>query len=165
MKIEIGESLMYSWLRHVKHCQSVQLNWKPSNTWELYNENLVKKIMEETSQYIREKYMLEIFKNNQSHTQILKQGEIDVLWLELRNGSVAEIYGIDTAFHKNGLNYGNADQTVERVVKKMIRMTMIMAGFFDLTRGTIIFASPKVSNGEIWTSSRESCQTSKFEKV
>jgi hypothetical protein len=96
MKIEIGESLMFSWLRHVKHCQTVQLNWKPAvNTWEMYNEKLGRKIMDKTSQYIKENYMLNIFKNNLSHTQILKQGEIDVLGLELRYGRVAEIYGID----------------------------------------------------------------------
>ena len=28
MKIEMGESLFYSWLRHVKDCQIVQTNWK-----------------------------------------------------------------------------------------------------------------------------------------
>ncbi|MEH6996645.1 hypothetical protein V7075_28750, partial [Neobacillus drentensis] len=60
------------------------------------------KIMDKTSQYIKENYMLNIFKNNQTHTQILKQGEIDVLGIELRYGRVAEIYGIDTAFHENG---------------------------------------------------------------
>lgn len=30
MKIEIGESLILSWLKHVNNCQIVQLNWKPS---------------------------------------------------------------------------------------------------------------------------------------
>ena len=35
MKIEMGESLFYSWLRHVKDCQIVQNNWKPSPQWNL----------------------------------------------------------------------------------------------------------------------------------
>jgi len=30
MKIEMGESLLYSWLRHVKECQIAQTNWKVS---------------------------------------------------------------------------------------------------------------------------------------
>ena len=30
MKIEIGESLCYSYLRHVKRCWLVQSNWKVS---------------------------------------------------------------------------------------------------------------------------------------
>lgn len=29
MKIEMGESLFYSWLRHVKECQIVQTSWNP----------------------------------------------------------------------------------------------------------------------------------------
>ena len=33
MKLEIGESLCYSYLRHVKHCWLVQTNWKPSEHW------------------------------------------------------------------------------------------------------------------------------------
>lgn len=34
MEIEIGESLPYSWLRHVKECQIVQINWKVSPKWD-----------------------------------------------------------------------------------------------------------------------------------
>ena len=33
MKIEIGESLGYSYLRHVKQCWLVQANWKVSEHW------------------------------------------------------------------------------------------------------------------------------------
>lgn len=77
---------------------------------------------------------------------MLKQAEIDVLGLELRNGGVDEIYGIDIAFQENGLNNGNVDQTVEIVIQKMIKMSMIMVGYMDLTKGKIIFVSPKVNN-------------------
>ena len=38
MKIEMGESLFYSWLRHVKECQLVQTNWKVSPKWTLRHE-------------------------------------------------------------------------------------------------------------------------------
>lgn len=39
MKIEMGESLFYSWLRHVKECQIVQTNWKASPQWQLQHED------------------------------------------------------------------------------------------------------------------------------
>ena len=39
MKIEMGESLFYSWLRHVKECQIVQTNWKPSSQWLAQNKD------------------------------------------------------------------------------------------------------------------------------
>lgn len=48
MKIEIGESLLYSWLRHEKKCQLVQMNWKASPAWELKHagevENVINKV-------------------------------------------------------------------------------------------------------------------------
>ena len=38
MKIEIGESAIYSWLRHIKNCKIVQTNWKRSPLWDIFNE-------------------------------------------------------------------------------------------------------------------------------
>ncbi len=46
MKIEMGESLLYSWLRHVKECQIVQTNWKVSSKWDLKNADKILEIME-----------------------------------------------------------------------------------------------------------------------
>ena len=51
MKIEMGESLFYSWLRHVKECQIVQTNWTTSSQWYLNHEVELGKIMEITSRY------------------------------------------------------------------------------------------------------------------
>lgn len=146
MKIEMGESLMLSWLRHTKHCQSVQLNWKPSTTtWKLHNQKEIEELMKNVSDYFDEHYQMTIFKNNQSYSQLLQQGEIDVLGLEIQNGCVAEIYGIDIAFHEGGLNYGGTQGSVERIIKKLVRTAMIILGYFNLRRGKIIFASPKIS--------------------
>lgn len=48
MKIEMGESLFYSWLRHVKKCQIVQTNWMTSSQWQLSNEDRLEEIMART---------------------------------------------------------------------------------------------------------------------
>ena len=45
MKIEMGESLFYSWLRHVKECQLVQTNWKVSPKWTLRHEEELERLM------------------------------------------------------------------------------------------------------------------------
>jgi hypothetical protein len=147
MKIEIGESLMLSWLRHVKNCQLVQLNWKPSiNSWELYNEAELDIIMQETQELFYAKFGLDLYKGNSSCSQLLQQGEIDALGIEINSGSVKNIYGIDIAFHESGLNYGTKDVTVARVVKKMIRSAMIIRGYFNIEKADIIFAAPKIHN-------------------
>jgi hypothetical protein len=145
MKVEIGESLMLSWLRHAKNCQMVQLNWKPSvKTWELYNEVTVESIMKETDVYFSERHGLNLFKKTSSFSQLIQLGEIDALGLEIDNGVVKNTYAIDVAFHESGLNYGSKEETIARVIKKMIRTAMILHGYFNISRGEIIFASPKV---------------------
>lgn len=45
MKIEVGESLLVSLLKHVKKCKIVQINWKPSYIWELQNKNNLELLM------------------------------------------------------------------------------------------------------------------------
>ena len=44
MKIEMGESLFYSWLRHVKECQIVQTNWKTSPQWTIIHEEKLEEV-------------------------------------------------------------------------------------------------------------------------
>ncbi|MEW9699422.1 hypothetical protein [Paenibacillus sp. SI8] len=145
MKIEIAESLMLSWLRHAKNCQIVQLNWKPSaGTWELSNETEVEAIMNEADEYFSKRYQgMNLFKKN-TYTQLMQQGEIDALGIELNQGSVRNIYAIDVAFHENGLNYASREETIARVLKKMIRSAMILHGYLNMNKGEIIFASPRV---------------------
>lgn len=146
MKIEIGESLMLSWLKHIKKCQSVQLNWKPSiNHWELSNENEMEQIMQTVNTFFEKKHSLNIFKNNKSYMQLLQQGELDALGLRIKNGNVQDIYGVDVAFHEAGLNYGSKIETIERVIKKIVRTSMLLFGYFNVRKGTIIFASPKIN--------------------
>ena len=56
MKIEIGESLFYSWLRHVKQCQIVQNNWKVSSQWNNNYEKELDFLMNKVDSFFAEKY-------------------------------------------------------------------------------------------------------------
>jgi hypothetical protein len=142
MKIEIGESLILSWLRHEKKCQLVQMNWKPSvASWTLMNEEVIHKIMDES----KDKFGSEIFKKTSLFKQLIQQAEIDVLGISYEN-RVQHIYAVDVAFHEAGLNYGSKDETVMRVVKKLLRTAMCISGYFGYSEGDIIFASPKINN-------------------
>ena len=77
--------------------------------------------------------------------QFVRQTEIDILGVELDNGQAKNIYLVDTAFHKDGLNYSD---TVSSVTKKIIRAILVA----DIIFGTdipvhIIFASPVCKPG------------------
>ncbi|WP_314068326.1 hypothetical protein [Campylobacter showae] len=144
MKIEIGESLFYSWLRHVKECQIVQTNWKISPKWELKFSDELEKIMSKTDGFFSNKYGYKIYKQNTSLKQILQQAECDALGI-CANDGINEIYAVDVAFHESGLNYGGLDETVARVVKKCLRTAMCIYGYFGVKKAEIIFVSPKIN--------------------
>ena len=78
MKIEMGESLLYSWLRHVKNCQVVQTNWKPSPNWKMQNAEEQRELMKISDEYFQQHGEYDIFKKNEID-QLLSQAEVDVL--------------------------------------------------------------------------------------
>lgn len=144
MKIEMGESLFYSWLRHVKECQIVQLNWKVSSQWSLMHEDEIECIKETTEKNFEQKYGYKIYKQNASLSQIILQGESDAIGIAIQDG-MSSIYAVDVAFHENGLNYGGRDTTVMKIINKCIRTAMCIYGFMDSKEAEIIFASPKIN--------------------
>ncbi|EGT4599324.1 hypothetical protein DFW26_07650 [Clostridioides difficile] len=147
MKIEIGESLLFSWLRHTKNCKLVQANWKPSmSSWELSNEKKIEEFMDMSSKYFKDKYNIELYKKNTSVIQLLKQAEIDVIGIDISKNNSQKIYALEVAFHELGLNYGDKNETATRVVKKIMRTAMCLYGYFENITGEIVFASPKVNN-------------------
>lgn len=113
MKIEMGESLLYSWLRHVKECQIVQTNWKISPQWELKNRDQISELLQESDKAFQKQFNSYIYKDS-SLEQFLKQAEVDVLGISLSDNS-PNIYAVDVAFHEAGLNYGSKPETVARV--------------------------------------------------
>lgn len=145
MKIEIGESLIESWLRHVVHCKIVETNWKASfSNWELLNQNELDNLMKKSQEYFKERYGYNLYRGTSSYKQLIQQAEIDVLGINFDNHK-QKIYAIEVAFHENGLNYGGKDETVSRVIKKIIRTVMCIYGYFGYLEGTIIFTSPKIN--------------------
>lgn len=141
MKIEVAESLVYSYLKHVEGCRIIQTNWKTSGKWEItrYDTHHARILFEKIN---KSKNFNRIFKNN-SFDQLIKQAEIDVLGL---NPAENSIFGIDVAFHEAGLNYGGATETSERVFKKIFRTILIMQSYFkDFDKFNSYFVTPKAN--------------------
>ena len=143
MKIEIGESMMYTWLRHVKGCKLAQMNWKPSPLWEMKNKEAASKFMDDSIEYYRQNGPWEIFKKR-GLNQVVQQAEIDVF-----GQSPERVYAIDIAYHENGLNYGSPTETCARVIKKMIRTALCVSLYFPNQETQCIFASPKINNATL----------------
>lgn len=143
MKVEIGESLIYSWLRHEKQCQLVQTNWKLSSYWNLENYEELHELYDKFSRYYKDNYGYDIFKSN-TLEQLLKQAEIDVIGISFSE-SAHSIFAVDIAYHGAGLNYKGKEETLSKVIQKCVRTALCLYGYFNIATGEIIFASPKVN--------------------
>lgn len=143
MKIEMGESLFYSWLRHVKECQMVQTNWKTSPKWDLQYEKELEDLMDKADVYFSEKFGYKVFKKTTSLAQLLRQAECDAIGVNFdEHGS--HVYAVDVAFHESGLNYGDTNSTVMKIIAKSIRTALCIYGYFNSKDAEIVFATPKI---------------------
>ena len=141
MKIEIGESLGYSYLRHVKQCWLVQANWKVSEHWVRLQTG---EILDEMFSVMKESFDPDgsVFKGTKDANQLLKQAEIDVVGVDQSGG----IHAMETAFHEAGLNYGGGAD--KRVLKKLLRTMITLDAYHPSeTARHIYFVSPKVNPG------------------
>lgn len=99
MKVEMGESLFLSWLKHIKSCQIVQLNWTVSPEWSFDNKDIIAELMNKTNNLFLSKYGYDIFKKN-SLEQLISQIEADAIGISFdENG--AHVYAVDIAFHES----------------------------------------------------------------
>ena len=138
MKIEIGESLCYSYLRHVKGCWLVQTNWKSSEHWDKRKTDAE---LETMFREMRLRFDMggSVFKQTSSVGQFMQQAEIDVVGIDQDGG----VHAMDVAFHENGLNYGGG--AANRVLKKMLRAYLLLAAYHPPeTTLHIYFVSPRV---------------------
>ena len=140
MKIEIGESLMLSYLKHIKKCFFYQANWKVSSNWDI-DENSNDKVSFIYGNIINHSEFSEIFKQSKLE-QLIKQSEIDVIGWDGKD----KIYAADIAFHEAGLNYGSKIETKNRIFKKLLRSYLTLLAYFPNKKYELIFASPKVHN-------------------
>ena len=138
MKVEMGESLCYSYLRHVKSCWLVQTNWKSSEHWKTYRSG---DDLEEMYRNMKRKFDRDggVFKKTKTASQFMKQGEIDVIGIDQDGG----VHALDVAFHESGLLYGDGDDN--RVLKKLLRTHMLLHAYGPPeTKFHIYFVLPKV---------------------
>ncbi len=145
MKIEMAEHLVRTWLKHVKGCQIVELNWKPSPEWDMYTDP----ILEDIFAVAKERYP-ESIKETVNLSQFIKQAEIDVVGFKIgEQGVINRVYATDSAFHSNGLSYGGNEETKSRIFKKMLRTMIVMRSYFPQISTEVSFVSPFIQPGRL----------------
>ena len=139
MKIEMGESLLQSYLKHVENCLISQTNWKTSSNWSI-DESCREQVEFIYSKIKKNNQFSDVFKNNELD-QILKQAEIDVLGINNQD----TVFMVEVAFHEGGLNYGSKIETKNKIFEKLLRAYLIGLSYFPGKKYEIIFATPKTN--------------------
>ena len=72
-----------------------------------------------------------------------QQAECDALGISIPD---QKIYAVDVAFHEAGLNYGDREITVCKIITKCLRTALCLYGYLGSKDAEIIFATPKIHN-------------------
>ena len=144
MTQEMGESLMYSWLRHVKGCQIVQMNWKVSPTWIPSSSNAVEDINRFINDFKNDNNFKELgLFGNSNDNQIIYQAECDILGY---NGD-KKLFAVESAYHKGNLRYKSGN--TKKIVEKLIKNAMCIYAFWGKSvAANLIFATPKCPDND-----------------
>ncbi len=137
MTVDIGESLALSWLRHIKFCNIVQNNWKPSRETE-YNLQKSELLLNE----FRNEFGPTLF-SKEKVNKVIMDTEIDAIGIDANNN----YYFTEVAFHEGNLGY--SDNAV-KIRDKIIRIILCAYGYMSLSgKVSIYFVSPNVSHIEV----------------
>lgn len=144
--MENSESLLVSWLKDSKKCQITQTHWKvSSSSWVLHNEDTIEEVITSLHEFFSERFNYTIFSNMKSFLKSLQLSVIDALGMEILSGIESNLYVINADFNHVGHNAKNITPVIERILINMIRTAMQIHGFYNLSKGTIIFAAPKTN--------------------
>lgn len=151
MTLDVGESLIQSWLKHVIGCHIVQTNWKVSKSWPKYAEKEVTKIVALAQ---REEWLCakKVGRNSSSvMQQLLGQMECDCLGVTLCEDKPS-VTAVEVAFHRDGLHYtppksstikSAEDFTARKVFTKLFSIALAIYGRLNVKKAAVYFATPK----------------------
>lgn len=151
MKIEMGESLGASWLKHVRNCFVVQTNWKTSKSWPKLHLQEINGITKGVARLFKERYNAQIFKQNKSFEQLEKQAECDMIGISRGKRERVVYHALEVAVHtRQGLEYTGiragkkANVSDDKVVAKLFNAAMALYANIDVTSGEVLFLTPYV---------------------
>ncbi len=153
MQIDVAESLIASWLRHMEKYPVVQTNWKAPNWKEIGSERESRavRLYEEFQQFCQKKGGVKVFGERDKLGTILKQCEIDVVGIKVEKKKKLYIKAGDVAFHSHGLNYGGNKKlsSAWKIVSKIMRSILSLTAYIDYDELHIFFASPFVRGTDV----------------
>ena len=142
MKIEIGEFLILSWLRHVHGCVVTQMNWSPSPAWTVARERELRAAFEAVRRFSDDTIGGSSF-GKVDFGSFVRHARIDVLGLRLdRDSGGTDAIAVDSAINDTELPHGNAEETIVRLIQRMTRAGFALAAYLNPRQASVVFATP-----------------------
>jgi hypothetical protein len=141
MKIEIGEFLILSWLRHVRGCVITQMNWSPSPAWPIARERELRATFEAIRTFSDDTIGASSFGQVDFGT-FVRHASIDVLGLRLDPTGGIEAIAVDSAINDTELPHGSAEETIVRLIQRMTRAGFALAAYLAPRQASVVFATP-----------------------
>lgn len=154
MKIEMGESLGISWIKHIQKCSVVQNSWKAPAQGEWHRLSEIERLKEEVASELGD--AAEDVFGRKSVRQALSQTECDVIGFRYSAEGSASIISLEIAIHLAGcgLHYSGTKHdrptvktnvSEDKVVAKLFFASMAIYSVFGLKNGEYVFATPIAS--------------------
>lgn len=170
MKIEMSESLVTSWLKHVKHCIVVNTNWKASPYWTpAITDQKISEICNAATHYFID-HKLRILEAGEldehlngggnvcSWQSMLLQTECDAVGVaHSQDETGLHVYAVESAFHRNGVQYSKrkstwsrldlsgADVTAWNIALKLFKNALSMYRWYGKKNTSVVFVAPMSS--------------------
>ena len=151
MALDISESAVYSWLRHIKKYSIVHNNWKlsPLEIEEYSKNEEIYELFGDINTKWKERFGYKLFKSSKKQTplasfkQTLRQAECDAIGIRANEDNL-EIALVEVACHTDGLLYSNKINTADKIASKCIVDIFMAYLCFGLTDFEVYFVSPVV---------------------
>jgi hypothetical protein len=143
LRFEIGETLILSWLKHIKKCQITQLNWSPSNSLPINNKDEISKIMDSTLEFLHRKNNIKISTIN-FHKEFKQENNIGVIGIDIQTGETLNLYAVNYINDESYIIDEPSQTQIKVIIVQMIRTALYILGYFNTRNGDIIFVSPKI---------------------
>lgn len=142
MKIEIGEFLILSWLRHVRGCVVTQMHWSPSPAWTIARERELRAAFEAARGFSDDAIGARVFEPRE-FGPFVGHARIDVLGLRLdpESGGI-EAIAVDSAINEDESPHGSAEETIVRLLQRMTRAGFALAAYLNPVKASVVFATP-----------------------
>jgi hypothetical protein len=142
MKIEIGEFLILSWLRHVRGCVVTQMNWSPSPAWPIARERELRATFEAIRSFSDDTIGRSSF-GQVNFEAFVRHASIDVLGLRPDHPSGGiEAIAVDSAINDTELPHGSVEETIVRLIQRMTRAGFALAAYLAPRQASVVFATP-----------------------